>query len=82
MRLIDASCWRRGSHCQVLWAPRPAIAAEVADAAAEYAAAESILLDYLRSGSPEVKAFGEARRAMMDAIVALGSRVRAKAIGV
>ncbi len=56
-----------------------AIAGEIADAAAEYAAAESILLDYLHAGPPAVKAFGEARRAMMDAIAALGKRVRAKA---
>jgi 4-hydroxy-4-methyl-2-oxoglutarate aldolase len=58
-----------------------AIAGEIADAAAEYAAAESILLDYLRAGKPEVKAFGEARRAMMDAIAALGKRVRTKGAG-
>ena len=58
------------------------VAAEIADAAAEYAAAESILLDYLRGGAPEVKTFGEARRAMMDAIAALGRRVRTKAVGV
>jgi hypothetical protein len=42
-------------------------------------AAEAIVLDYLKSGRPEVKAFGEARKAMMDAIERLGRRVRAAA---
>lgn len=58
------------------------IAADVAQAAAEFAAAESIVLDYLKSGvpsgSPGVNAFTEARKAMMSEIAALGKRVRAK----
>ncbi len=57
----------------------PEIAAEVADAAEEYVAAERIVLDYLGRGKPEGKAFAEARRGMLDAVAALGRRVRAKA---
>src|SRR5262249_46653599 len=53
------------------------IASEIADAAAEYVKAEAIVLDYLKSGRPEAKAFGEARRAMLAEIAALGRRVRA-----
>jgi len=52
------------------------IAGEVAQCAAEFAAAESIVLDYLKSGKPTAPAFREARQAMMDAIAALGRRVR------
>jgi 4-hydroxy-4-methyl-2-oxoglutarate aldolase len=52
------------------------IAGEVADAATEFVAAEAIVLDYLRSGSPRVPAFAEARGAMMDALGALSRRLR------
>lgn len=52
------------------------IASEIADAAAEYVKAESIVLDYLKSGKPEPKAFGDARRAMLAEIGSLGKRVR------
>jgi 4-hydroxy-4-methyl-2-oxoglutarate aldolase len=52
------------------------IAAEVAHAAAEFVAAESIVLDYLKSGSPTVAGFAEARQGMMSALGALGKRVR------
>jgi len=53
------------------------IAGEIADAAQEFVAAEAIVLDYLKPGQPEVKRFSEARRGMMDALAALGRRVRA-----
>jgi regulator of RNase E activity RraA len=52
------------------------IAADVPQAAAELAAAESMVLDYLRSGQPEVNAFREARQAMMNEFAAIGRRVR------
>jgi 4-hydroxy-4-methyl-2-oxoglutarate aldolase len=52
------------------------IAGAVADAATEFVAAEAILLDYLRSGAPNVPAFAEARRAMMDALSTLSRRLR------
>jgi regulator of RNase E activity RraA len=52
------------------------IAADVADAATEFVAAEAIVLDYLKAGSPDVRKFGEARRGMMDALAALSRRVR------
>jgi regulator of RNase E activity RraA len=57
------------------------IAGEIADAAAEYVKAEAIVLDYLKSGRPEAKAFGEARKGMLAEIAALGRRVRAKSAG-
>src|SRR6266545_2593620 len=53
------------------------IADEVADAAVELVAAEAILLDHLKSGTPEVPGFAEARRAMMDALGVLSRRLRA-----
>jgi 4-hydroxy-4-methyl-2-oxoglutarate aldolase len=52
------------------------IAADVAHAALEFVAAESIVLDYLKAGSPTVAGFAEARKAMMSAQAALGKRVR------
>src|ERR1051326_8752533 len=55
------------------------IADQIADAAVEFVAAEAIVLDYLKSGRPDAKAFAEARKAMMDAIGALSRRVRANA---
>jgi 4-hydroxy-4-methyl-2-oxoglutarate aldolase len=57
------------------------IASEIADAAAEYVKAETIVLDYLKSGRPEAKAFGEARRGMLAEIGALGRRVRSARAG-
>src|SRR3954447_13568528 len=54
------------------------IAADVPEAAIEYVKAESIVLDYLKLGPPDGKAFGEARRAMLAELAALGRRVRGK----
>jgi regulator of RNase E activity RraA len=54
------------------------IAREIADAASEFVAAEAIVLDYLKAGTPQPKAYAEARGAMMAAIADLGKRVRAK----
>jgi 4-hydroxy-4-methyl-2-oxoglutarate aldolase len=55
------------------------IADQIADVAAEFVAAEAIVLDYLKQGAPDVKRFSEARRGMMDALTALGRRVRSRA---
>ena len=55
------------------------IAADVGQAAVEFAAAESHVLQYLASGKPNVKAFAEARQAMMNDLAKLGQRVRARA---
>jgi regulator of RNase E activity RraA len=55
------------------------IADQIPDAAAEFMAAEAIVLDYLKSGTPNPAAFAEARKAMLEAIAALGRRVRARA---
>ncbi len=52
------------------------IAAQVADAAVEFMAAEAILLDYLKTGAPEARAFAEARRGMMAALAELSRRLR------
>jgi 4-hydroxy-4-methyl-2-oxoglutarate aldolase len=57
------------------------IAAEVADVAAEYCAAEAIVLDYLKQGTPTTAGFKEARSGMMAALGALGHRVRATRAG-
>jgi regulator of RNase E activity RraA len=50
------------------------IAADIADAADELVAAEAIVLDYLKQGTPDPKRYGEARKAMMDALGAIGRR--------
>jgi 4-hydroxy-4-methyl-2-oxoglutarate aldolase len=55
------------------------IAADVGQAAVEFAAAESHVLQYLASGRPNVKAFAEARKAMMADLAKLGHRVRTRA---
>ncbi|HEV3197155.1 MAG TPA: RraA family protein [Bryobacteraceae bacterium] len=52
------------------------IAADLPQAAAELATAEAMVLDYLRSGRPNVKEFQEARRAMMNEFAAIGRRIR------
>jgi regulator of RNase E activity RraA len=57
------------------------IAGEIAEAAAEFAAAEAVVLDYLRRGAPDVAGFTEARREMVARIAALGKRVRARHAG-
>lgn len=57
------------------------IAAEVGEVAGEFAAAEAHVLEYLKSGKPEVKAFTGAREAMMADLAALSQRVRRKAAG-
>ena len=52
------------------------IADAIPDAAREFAAAEAIVLDYLKSGQRDVKAFADARQSMMTELAALGKRVR------
>jgi len=54
------------------------IASEVAEAAAQFVAAESIVLDYLKTGKPDAAAYRDAREAMLAAFAALGQRVRGK----
>jgi regulator of RNase E activity RraA len=54
------------------------IAAEVADAATEFVAAEAIVLDYLKKGASTVNGFAEARRGMMVALADLSRRLRGK----
>ncbi|SPF48413.1 Demethylmenaquinone methyltransferase-like protein [Candidatus Sulfopaludibacter sp. SbA4] len=52
------------------------IASEVAQVAAEFCAAESLVLEYLKGERVDVKGFTEARKAMMSALAVLGKRVR------
>ena len=58
------------------------IASEVAQAAGEFVAAEAIVLDYLKTGTPTVAGFSEARKAMVSAQASLGKRLRAKTAAV
>ena len=55
-----------------------AIADQVADAAEEFVKAEAIVLDYLKTGSVDTHHFSEARKGMMDALGALGERLRTR----
>ncbi len=57
------------------------IAADVADVAGELAAAESIVLNYVRSDKPDAHGLKEARMAMMNELTAISRRVRFKAAG-
>lgn len=52
------------------------IASEVADAAAEFVAAEAVVLDFVKSGIKDVKRYAEARKECLDRIAALESRLR------
>ena len=54
------------------------IADAIPDAATEFVAAEALALDYLKRGAPNTKEFAEARKAMLDAIAALGRKVRVR----
>ena len=56
----------------------PEIASEVAHAAADYVAAEGIILDYCKGGDVQPKRFGEVRQEAMHRIAELGKRVRAR----
>lgn len=55
------------------------IAPDVADAAAEFVAAEAVVLEYLKAGTPDPRGYSEARAEMMTRINALGGRLRGKA---
>src|SRR5215831_5636229 len=55
-----------------------AIADQVAGAAAEFVKAEAIVLDYLKTDNVDTRHFSEARKGMMDALGALGKRLRAR----
>ncbi len=54
-----------------------AIASEVAHAAADYIAAEGVILEFNKSGSKDVKKFTEARQECFRLIAELGKRVAA-----
>jgi regulator of RNase E activity RraA len=52
------------------------IASEVAHAAQEFVACESICIDFARSGNPDVKGYSAARQEMLRQIEELGRRLR------
>ncbi len=52
------------------------IASEVAHAAADFVAAENVILDFLKTGSKDVKGYSEARKECLRLIAELGQRVR------
>src|SRR6516162_2469741 len=54
------------------------IASEVAQVAAEYVAAEGVILEFTKSGSKDVKKFSEAREECFRRLAELGKRVRSK----
>src|SRR5579883_3199548 len=54
------------------------IAADVAAACADYVAAEGIILNFLKTGSQDVRQYSEARQEAMRQIGELGKRVRAR----
>jgi 4-hydroxy-4-methyl-2-oxoglutarate aldolase len=51
------------------------IASQVAQAAAEFVAAESVVIDFARTGNRDAKAYSEARRETIRLIAALGQRL-------
>src|SRR5260370_12335688 len=53
-----------------------AIASQVALAASEFVAAESVVIDFARTGNRDTKAYSEARRETVRLIAALGQRLR------
>jgi regulator of RNase E activity RraA len=55
------------------------IASDVAHAAAEFVAAETYILDYLKTGERDGARFSEVRHEAMARIAELGRRVRARA---
>jgi regulator of RNase E activity RraA len=52
------------------------IASQVAEAAAEFVTAESVVIDFARTGNRDAKAYSEARRETVRLIAALGQRLR------
>jgi regulator of RNase E activity RraA len=58
------------------------VASAVANACPELAAAEAIVLDYLKSGKVDVKGFDQARKACKDKIDALARKLKAAVIPV
>jgi len=57
------------------------IATEVAQVAADYVAAEAIILDYLKTGERDTARYAEVRRACLASIADLGRRVGARGAG-
>lgn len=54
------------------------IAGQVADGCAELAAAEAVILDYLKAGKVDPKGFAAARKESQERIAALGKRLKGK----
>ena len=58
------------------------IASDVAHAAADYVAAENVVLDFLKTSSKDVKRYSEARQECLRLIAELGRQVRARGVSV
>ena len=58
------------------------IASEVAHAAADFVAAENVILDFLKTGSKDVRGYSEARKECLRLIAELSQRVRARGVTV
>lgn len=54
------------------------IASEIAQSCEEFAAAEQIVIDYVKAGNVTAKGLGEARAAMGEGVRKLGAQVRSK----
>ena len=54
------------------------IASEVAGVAAEFVAAEAVVLEFTRTGNRDAKAYSEARQEMLRRIAELGKQVRSR----
>ena len=54
------------------------IASEVAQAAGEFAAAEAVVLEFLKTGPRDAALYSQARQETMRLIAELGRRVRAR----
>jgi regulator of RNase E activity RraA len=57
------------------------IAPEVAQAAAEFVAAEAVVIEFARGGNRDCKAYTEARGETMRRIAELGKRLRSRGAG-
>jgi regulator of RNase E activity RraA len=55
------------------------IASEVASVAAEYVAAEAVILDYVKAGAPDPERFPQVRQEFVRRIAELGEQVLGRA---
>jgi regulator of RNase E activity RraA len=70
------------ADCNGVTSIPPDIASDVAHAATDYMAAESVILDFLKTGSKDVKGYSEARKQCLRQIAELGQRLRTRGVSV